>query len=655
MVEVHFRSVDACGVMAFRNSGSRPILAIIFFKYNFREKRLRKRTMAYLPIEAYGLIGNMHTAALVGRNGSIDWMCYPRFDSPSIFAALLDDKKGGRFQICATDAGVVTKQFYWPDTNLLVTRFFTNDGIGQVTDFMPVLGSRSAGKNRPLMRRVETIKGEVHYRICCHPAFNYARDKHVNEITASGVVFRSRDLTMALRSHIPLQSDEAGVTAEFVLRDGEQTSFELFEMEDDSKDRPVLERAEVQDLFERTVQFWRTWLGQSAYHGRWREMVNRSALVQKLMIYEPTGAIVAAPTTSLPESIGGPRNWDYRYTWIRDSAFTVYSLIRLGFTDEAARFMDWVDARCRELEPDGHLQVLYGIDGRHALKEETLDLDGYMRSRPVRIGNDACNQLQLDIYGELMDAAYLSNKYGRLVSYEQWVNLRRLTDWVTQNWRLKDEGIWEVRSGRQDFVYSKMMCWVCMDRALRLAEKRSLPADRARWRETRDNIYEDIQRQGWSPKREAYVQFYGSESLDASLLMMPLVFFMSPTDPRMLKTLDAIRKPPRERGLTTYGLVYRYNIEEAPDGFPSGEGTLNVCTFWMVEALTRAGMHDPALRQQARLLFEEMLGYANHLGLFAEQTGPRGEALGNYPQALTHMALISAAFNLDRALDHRAN
>ncbi|MBX5496926.1 MAG: glycoside hydrolase family 15 protein [Bryobacteraceae bacterium] len=610
--------------------------------------------MSYLPIEDYGIIGDMHTAALVGKNGSIDWFCYPRFDSPSIFAALLDDKKGGSFCISPVDtSGVVLKQFYWPDTNVLVTRFLSVDGVGQVVDFMPIVGAVEGNENHRLIRRVEVIKGEMKFRVRCRPAFNYARDPHTLEIRNHRAIFRSRSLSMALEASVALERDGDGVVAEFVLKEAEQTPFELYGLTSGDGDGPLIQLGEIQELFEETVNYWRRWLSQSQYRGRWREMVNRSALVQKLLIYAPTGAIIAAPTTSLPESIGGPRNWDYRYTWIRDSAFTVYSLIRLGFTQEAACFVDWVDKRCHELEPDGSLQVLYGIDGRKDLEEEILDLDGYKGSRPVRIGNNAYNQLQLDIYGELMDAAYLSNKYGKQVTYGEWVNLRRLVEWVSKNWDREDEGIWEVRSGRQHFVYSKMMCWVCLDRAIRLAEKRSLPSDREQWRATRDRIYEEVQKRGWSDMRNAFVQAYGSDSLDASLLMMPLVFFMAPSDPRMLATLDAINQPRSKRGLVTHGLVYRYNHEEAPDGFTSGEGTFNCCSFWLVEAMTRAGLSEPARLQQARLLFEEMLGYANHLGLYAEQIGPHGEALGNFPQALTHMALISAAFNLDRALDRK--
>ena len=361
--------------------------------------------------------------------------------------------------------------------------------------------------------------------------------------------------------------------------------------------------------------------------------------------------MVAAPTCSLPEELGGERNWDYRYTWIRDAAFTLYGFLRIGFTEEASQFMNWLEARCQDLGPDGSLQIMYGLDGRRKLTEERLEhLEGYRGSRPVRIGNGAYGQLQLDIYGEMMDSIYLYNKYGSPISSDLWTHLRRLVDWVCDNWHREDEGIWEVRGGRKHFLYSKLMCWVAIDRGLRLADKRSFPANRDRWIKVRDHIYEEILTKGWSDRRQAFSQHYGSDSLDASNLIMPLVFFMSPTDPRMLKTLDAINSSPSKGGLVSNSLVYRYNLSETADGLSGDEGTFNMCTFWLVEALTRAGRTDRKRLEPARLIFERMLGYANDLGLYAEETGHSGEALGNFPQAFTHLSLISAAFNLDRVL-----
>lgn len=605
--------------------------------------------MPYQPIEDYGVVGNLRTTALVGRNGSIDWFCFPHFDSPSVFGAILDEHKGGYFRISPIVDEATRKQVYWPETNVLVTRFLSTDGVGEIIDFMPLAESRDSLPSHGLIRRVKVARGCMRFRVECVPAFNYGRDSHTVQIVTEGARFCSPKLNLGLASAIPLQTFSGnGVAAEFSLNEGQFQSFELHSL----RDKIGLTEEESEQLFRDTIHFWREWIAKCTYRGRWREMVRRSALVLKLLTFEPTGAIVAAATCSLPESLGGGRNWDYRYSWIRDAAFTVYSLMRIGFTDEAAQFVAFLDARCHEMESDGALQTVYGIDGRHELPEETLDhWEGYKGSSPVRIGNAAYRQLQLDIYGELMDSLYLYNKYGTPISYDLWNYLRRLTDWVCKHWQEQDEAIWEVRGGPRDFVYSKMMCWVALDRALRLATKRSFPADWNGWAKVRDQIYESIMQRGWNQQRGAFMQQFDGDALDASTLLMPLVFFTSPTDPRMLQTIDAINRTPHNGGLVSDGLVFRYDVEKTPDGLKGTEGTFNLCTFWLVEALTRASSSDEKRLRRARNLFEQMLGYANHLGLFAEQIGHQGQALGNFPQAFTHLALISAAFNLDRYLD----
>jgi GH15 family glucan-1,4-alpha-glucosidase len=607
--------------------------------------------MSYQPLEDYGLIGDLHTAALVGCNGSIDWFCYPRFDSPSIFGAVLDDAKGGRFQITSARQDVIHKQLYAPDTNVLLTRFLSADGVSEIMDFMPV-GTGEEDYHGRLVRIVKSVRGNMSLKLECRPAFNYGRSKHRVEIRKGAAFFHNRHLSCVLgvsssmRGQPKLKAEGGGVTLNATLRENETIAF-VFQKADQKDASSInLPVAGCYDLLEKTEDYWRRWLSQSKYRGRWREMVNRSALILKLLTYAPTGAIVAAPTCSLPESIGGERNWDYRYTWIRDASFTIYGLMRLGFTDAADSFMDWLKNRCNDLKPDGSLQIMYGLHGEKDLPEFTLpNWEGYRKSSPVRVGNAASDQLQLDIYGELMDSVYLYNKYGTPIDNDLWMNLCKLLEWVCDHWNQKDEGIWEVRGGRQNFLYSKLMCWVALDRGLRLAEKRSFPANRERWLKTRDRIYREIMTKGYNKRLGAFVQSFGSEVLDAANLLMPLVFFVSPSDPKMIGTLHATNRPPHKGGLVSDSLVYRYNVEETADGLKGEEGTFCMCTFWLVEALTRAGE-----TKAARFIFEKMLTYANHLGLYAEEIGPRGEALGNLPQAFTHLGLISSAFNLDRKL-----
>jgi GH15 family glucan-1,4-alpha-glucosidase len=439
-----------------------------------------------------------------------------------------------------------------------------------------------------------------------------------------------------LRTTVPLKKEESGVAASFSLDEGESVAFEL---EWNGAVRPLI-TGEIQDHFEATQEFWQRWISQSRYRGRWREMVHRSALALKLLVYHPTGALVAAPTTSLPEEPGGTRNWDYRYAWLRDAAFTVYALMRLGFLEEAASFMDWIQQRCEAATKERDVMIMYRVDGSTDIPEETLDhLSGYRDAKPVRIGNGAVGQRQLDVYGELMDSVYLFNKE-QPISYDLWVNLTKRLDWLARHWEEPDEGVWEIRGPRQRFTYSAVMTWVAYERAGRLARDRGLPAPVERWRKLSAAAYRYVQEQCWDPALGTYVMYPGSELLDASLLVMPLVKFAGPHDPRFLSTLDRISSD-----LVSDSLVSRYALTGV-DGIADGEGTFNLCSFWYVEALTRSGRV-----REARMVFEKMLTYANHLGLYAEQIGASGEALGNFPQAFTHLALISAAVNLDQALD----
>ena len=597
--------------------------------------------MSYKPIESYGVIGDLHSVALVANDGAIDWCCLPHFDSPSVFGALLDDKKGGSFKI-AVQHESSHRQLYLPETNILITRFLSKEGVGEVIDFMPISppGSR---KRHEIVRIAHSVRGTLPCRIECAPAYDYARAAHRTEVVPQGAVFSAAGADFALLSPIPLQADSRGIHAEFSLEPGEQAVF-VFRQGAVGEGRQLLTApGDGQAALEHTTQYWRTWLNKGRYQGRWREMVERSALALKLLTFEPTGAIVAAATCSLPEELGGERNWDYRYTWIRDAAFTIYAFLRLGYNEEAANFMNWLEARVQEVDtPTGPLQIMYRTDGSPEIPEiELSHLDGYRGSRPVRVGNGAAQQLQLDIYGELLDSVYLYDKYVTQVSYDLWVKIRTMLRWVARHWETPDESIWEVRGGQQQFVYSKMQCWVALDRGLRLALKRGLPNNREWLRSSRDRIYESIMRHGWSNERQSFVQYYGATALDASNLLMPLVRFVSPTDPRMLSTLDRTIEE-----LVSDSLVYRYEIGKgAGDGLAGTEGTFSVCTFWLVEALTRAGRVD-----EARLIFEKMLTYANPLGLYAEQIGSSGQALGNFPQAFTHLGLISAAFCLDRHL-----
>ena len=587
----------------------------------------------YLPIAEHGVIGDLQTVALVGSEGTIDWYCPGRFDAPSVFGAILDADKGGSYRIAPAGEGWTSKQLYFPDTNVLITRFLSHEGVAEVIDFMPVT------QPGQLVRRVLGIRGELTMRIEVEPRFDYGRAAHETMTDERGAVFATPDQKLALASPVGFERTERGVAATFSVPADESKTFVL----DDGVERCGYGEAELRQLFVDTVSYWLDWLKGSRYTGRWREAVNRSALTLKLLTYQPSGSIVAAATTSLPEQLGGPRNWDYRFTWIRDASFSLYALLRLGFTSEAEAFMGWLTDRVRESDGrgEGPLQIMYGIDGRADLEEVVLDhLEGYRGSAPVRIGNGAADQLQLDIYGELIDSVYLYNKYATPIYHEPWQQLAKIVEWVCDNWDKADEGIWETRGGQQSFTYSRLQTWVAVERAIRIARQRGLPADLVRWGKARDAMYAQIHERAWNPKRGAFVQHLDTDVLDASVLLMPLTKFISPTDPRWLSTLDAI-----ERELVSDSLVYRYNASASPDGLAGDEGTFSICSFWYIEALARSGRVD-----HARLAFEKMLTYANHLGLYSEELGPTGEALGNFPQAFTHLSLISAAVNLDRQL-----
>ncbi|SDK75616.1 Glucoamylase (glucan-1,4-alpha-glucosidase), GH15 family [Catalinimonas alkaloidigena] len=598
----------------------------------------------YLPIGDYGVIGNLHTVALVGLNGSVDFMCFPRFDSPSVFGALLDRKKGGFFEIAPVERDVDVKQMYLPDTAILMTRFMADAGVVEVLDFMPVKEQES---RCVLIRRVTSVRGKLKLRMRCCPRFNYARSSHKAECDGRVLVLKSEGddgIMVRLTSSVPIKIDEGDGYAEFTLHEMEKADFV---MEAISKaDVPKLELDHFVDkAFVATNEYWKNWISGSRYKGRWQEMVNRSAMTLKLLTSFQHGSMVAAATFALPETLGGERNWDYRYTWIRDSAFTMYIFIQLGFMDEAHRFIDWIKERFNDITEGGELQLMYGVDGHTNLKEEELNhLEGYRQSAPVRIGNAAYKQLQLDIYGELMDCLYLYNKYGGPITYDFWKKMEKQIDFVCEHWQEPDHGIWEVRHKKKKFLYSRLMAWVALDRAIKLVEDRSFPAPLDKWRTTRDAIYLEIFEDFYDPEQEAYVQSKNSDVLDASVLLMPIVRFVTPAEPRWHTTLKAV-----EQRLSSESLVYRYRLDDgATDGLDGEEGTFSMCSFWLVECLSKTGEFE-----KARLYFEKMLGYANHLGLYAEQLDTRGRQLGNYPQAFTHLGLISAALELNRQVENR--
>ena len=608
----------------------------------------------YPDISDHGLIGDLQTAALVTTDGTIDFFCCPRFDSPAVFCSLLDADKGGYCRISPASGSYVSKQLYFPDTAMLITRFMTPDGVGEVLDFMPVIEGPPAGRHL-LVRYLRVARGQMQFVAEIEPRFNFGRARHTVDVTGAGAVFRTTG-GMELTVHTAageaeegwgnIERTSNGVRATITMREGERGGGVV--LESMGGQPKVLRPAELQRLADDTAAYWDNWLNQSAYTGRWREMVNRSAMTLKLLTYEPTGAPVASATLGLPEQDGGERNWDYRFTWIRDGSLTMHALLNLGYLDEAGRFGAWMRDRVTESAAPGGsspLKIMYRVDGSSDLTEEILDhFEGWRGSRPVRVGNGAAGQLQLDIYGEAADTLLAADDAGLPIAYHGWVAFTNVIDWVAGNWDQPEECIWETRNGRKDFTYGRFQCWVALDRAIKLATRHGRPANTARWAAERDRLYNQVMSRGWNENVEAFTQHYHTDMLDSSLLLMPLQDFISPTDPLWLSTLDAMK-----RELVSDSLVYRYNPAAASDGLHGGEGTFSLCTFLFVDALARAGRLDDAM-----LTFEKMLTYGNHLGLYSEEIGPTGEQLGNFPQAFTHLSLINSAITLNHELDRRA-
>ncbi|MFE6500555.1 glycoside hydrolase family 15 protein [Kitasatospora sp. NPDC057738] len=598
----------------------------------------------YPPIADHGLVGDLQTAALVSSQGVVDWFAAPRFDSPSIFAALLDHDRGGYFLFAPEETEVTYKQLYYPDTAVLVTRFMSPDGVGEVVDCMPPDRTGKPTDRHTLIRVVRAVRGTVRFVLDCRPRFDYGRATHVLDLQGETAVFRAPELAGYLQSTFPVERNGDDVRGEVTLNAGQLAGAAFTVCGPDGAPPAPITVEELNDQLFDIGNFWQGWLRTSTYRGRWPNMVNRSAITLKLLTYHPTGAPVAAATMGLPEQVGGERNWDYRYTWVRDGSLSVRALLDLGFVEEATRFTHWLRDRLAErASSDGErLQIMYRVDGDPDIPEVILDhFEGYRGSAPVRAGNAAMDQLQLDIYGEALYALAEGGTVGQQTGYHGWKALAATLDWLADSWDRPDEGIWETRGGRKDFTYSRVMCWAAFDVGLRLATEFSRPADLARWTTARNAILEQVMTRGWSDKEQALVQHYDGDVLDASLLLIPRVRFLAPKGPGWLSTLDAI-----DHKLVSDSLVYRYDPAASPDGLRGSEGTFSLCTFLYVDAMARAGRTE-----QGRYAFEKMQTYANHVGLFAEEVGPRGEQLGNFPQAFTHLSLIMAATTLDEALD----
>jgi GH15 family glucan-1,4-alpha-glucosidase len=589
-----------------------------------------------LPLEDYALIGDTQTAALVGIDGSIDWLCLPRFDSPACFAALLGSADNGRWRLAAKGVPRAISRRYLPNSLVLETEWATDSGVVRVTDFMP---PRTEKPN--VIRLVHGISGEVAMEMELVVRFDYGRLLPWARRVGGDMSYVSGPDQVVLRTDVPVRGQDLSTVAEFTVREGEYVPFVLSWGE---SWQPPLEPPHAGAALEATLDTWRSWADRLRYNGRYRADVQHSLMVLKALTFAPTGGVVAAPTTSLPEKVGGVRNWDYRYCWLRDAAYSLWALNIGGYTKEARAWRHWLLRACGG-DPDD-LQVLYSVTGESRLQElELAWLQGYEGSRPVRIGNAATGQFQLDVYGEVIDALHLGRLFGLEDDADAWSLERHLIDYVVEHWREPDEGIWEVRGPRRHFTHSKVFAWVALDRAVRAVEKFGHEGPVDRWREVRDEIRSEVLDKGFDTQRNTFTQYYGSPEVDASLLMIPLVHFLPATDPRMRGTVAAIK-----RDLVEDGFVKRYRTEHTDDGLPPGEGTFLACTFWLVDNLALAGDID-----EAEQLFEKLLALRNDVGLLAEEYDPtERRLLGNFPQAISHVGLVNSAYNIDRARKARA-
>jgi GH15 family glucan-1,4-alpha-glucosidase len=595
----------------------------------------------YKELERYGIIGNLDTCVLIGDDGSIDWCCFPHVGSPSAFAAILDHSKGGRFSI--TPIGrFKSKQEYVRDTNVLVTSFNTETGAARLTDFMSLKNKRSSSEqdDAAIYRKLECTEGAISFEIDYSPRFNYARDTTAMTSTGHGVEARSGDKNLFLQSDITLKVAQDYSTARFTMNQAEVVWFVLHYPQNS-----VVSPDKCETELEATLKYWREWVHKPTgnaklFDGPWRDLVVRSGLVLKLLAHEDAGAICAAATTSLPECIGGERNWDYRYSWIRDASFTVQALYSLGHYDEARKHLQWFVHICRKNPDPSKIQIMYGMQGERNLHEEELDhLEGYMNSRPVRIGNGAAKQRQLDIFGELINAIYETERYGEKIPEGEFEFIRRLANYICEVWNTPDSGIWEVRGGPKHFVYSKLMCWVALDRATKIAQRLDHHTHSKRWNDARTEIRKAIIEKGYNEELGSFVQYFGSTTLDATALLIPIMGFLPIEDKRVQSTINTIM----EKLTTKTGLVYRYR---GPDGLGGKEGAFLLCSFWLVKALALSNRIS-----EAEEILAKVTKFAGNTGLFSEEVDPdTGKQLGNFPQAFSHVGVINSVLYLGHML-----